>query len=262
MGYRQAIDADLKACFDSLPHEGVLETERWAARGGHSPERRETARPRTPCTPPRQCSTLLVVLCNGTQAQAEALREELYLFLKSTLRLELSQEKTRITHLNDGFKFLGFWMQRAKGHDGMKTKVTIPQEAMDKIKGKIGRALAPASHQDSITSNILALNRIIGGWCRYYQHTSRAATQYRHLADHTFWCMAHWLGRKFKLTMPAVMQRFRSNNTFATEKHCLLRPTEFPTLQYKQRFLKPNPYLTQDNRGYARLFNRSRAGST
>src|SRR5262245_49989363 len=45
-----------------------------------------------------------VVLYNGTKSQAEALREELYLFLKSTLRLELSKEKTKITYLNDGFK--------------------------------------------------------------------------------------------------------------------------------------------------------------
>jgi RNA-directed DNA polymerase len=95
------------------------------------------------------------------------------LFLKTILRLELSKEKTKITHLNDGFKFLGFWIERAKGHDGMKTKVTIPNEAMDKIKSKIGLALAPSSSQDSIATKILALNRLIGGWCRYYQYTSR-----------------------------------------------------------------------------------------
>jgi RNA-directed DNA polymerase len=119
-----------------------------------------------------------VVLCNGTKSQAEALREELYLFLKSTLRLELSKEKTKITHLNDGFKFLGFRIERVKGHNGMKTKITIPQEAMDKIKAKFDLVLAPASHQDSVTSKIFALNRIIGGWCRYYQYTSRTSAQF------------------------------------------------------------------------------------
>jgi RNA-directed DNA polymerase len=186
-----------------------------------------------------------VVLCNGTKAQAEALREELYTFLKATLRLDLSKEKTRITHLNDGFKFLGFWIQRAEGHNGMKTKVTIPQEAMEKIKSKLGLTLAPASHQDSVVAKILALNRLIGGWCRYYQYTSRAAIQFRHLEYHTFWGMAHWLGRKFKLAMPAVIQRFCSDNGIAVQKTRLSRPTEFPTLQYKQRFLKPNPYLLQ-----------------
>src|SRR5919109_954943 len=87
-----------------------------------------------------------VVLCNGTKGQAESLREELHAFLKTTLRLELSRERTRITHLNDGFKFLGFWIRRDKGHDGMKTKVIIPKEAMDKINLKIDLSLAPSSH--------------------------------------------------------------------------------------------------------------------
>jgi len=189
-----------------------------------------------------------VVLCNGRKSHAEALREELYLFLKATLRLELSKEKTKITHLNDGFKFLGFWVHREKGADGMKTKVTIPKEAMDKIRQKIDLALAPASHQDSVASKILALNRLIGGWCRYYQYTSRASSQFTKLEHMLFWRMAHWLGRKFKLTMPIVMQRFCVDNTFVTQNHRLSRPMEFSTLQYKQRFLKPHPYLMHDKK--------------
>src|SRR5919108_465685 len=147
-----------------------------------------------------------VVLCNGRKAQAEALREELYQFLKTTLRLELSKEKTKITHLNDGFKFLGFWISRDKGHDGMKTKVIIPKEAMDKINLKIDLALAPSSHQDSVASKIMALNRLIGGWCRYYQYTSKASSQFTKLEHMLFWRMAHWLGRKFKIKKPIVMQ--------------------------------------------------------
>jgi RNA-directed DNA polymerase len=189
-----------------------------------------------------------VVLCNGTRTQAEGLREELYQFLKTTLRLELSKEKTKITHLNDGFKFLGFWIKRDMGHNGMKTKVTIPKEALAKIKAKVDLALAPSSHQDSVISKILALNRLIGGWCRYYQYTSRASSQFSELDDMLYWSMAHWLGRKFKITMPTVMQRFCEDNTFVTQKLRLSRAAEFSTLQYKQRFLKPNPYLMQDKK--------------
>ena len=187
-----------------------------------------------------------VVLCNGTKAQAEALREELYQFLKTTLRLELSKDKTNITHLNEGFKFLGFWIYRAKGHNGMKTKVIIPKEAMEKVKSKIDLTLVTSSHQHSASTKILALNRLIGGWCRYYQYTGEASSQFNKLEHMLFWRMAHWLGRKFKISMPTVMQRFCRDNTFVAQKFVLSRPTEFSTLQYKQRFLKPNPYLTQE----------------
>src|SRR5262249_45132043 len=49
-----------------------------------------------------------VVLCNGSRSAAEAIREELHQFLHDRLRLTLSMEKTKVTHANDGFDFLGF----------------------------------------------------------------------------------------------------------------------------------------------------------
>jgi group II intron reverse transcriptase/maturase len=53
-----------------------------------------------------------VVLCDGTKGQAETMRQELYEFLKSELMLELSLEKTKVTHVSEGFEFLGFQIGR------------------------------------------------------------------------------------------------------------------------------------------------------
>jgi RNA-directed DNA polymerase len=79
------------------------------------------------------------------------MREELYEFLNTTLRLNLATEKTRITHLNDGLRFLGFELRRHRGgHGRMTTKVLIPKSAMEKMKAQISRALAPSTHQDSV----------------------------------------------------------------------------------------------------------------
>jgi hypothetical protein len=226
--------------------EGVLETERWAARGEHSPERGERAGPRTPCTPPRQRSTLLVAIGNGRKVEAEELREEIYQFLKTELRLELSKEKTKITHINDGFKFLGFWIQRGLGGSGITTKIVIPDEAVGKVKAKIKAATNQSTHQDSVYTKIMGLNRLTRGWCQYYQYTSKASTQFHALEHALYWDMAHWLGRKFKLKhMSEVLRRFCQDGTFVAGKLRLVKPTEFPSLQYRQRFLKPNPYLTQ-----------------
>ena len=44
------------------------------------------------------------------------------------------------------------------------------------------------------------------------------------------------------------MQQFKKGNMFANNDHCLLKATEFPSLQYRQRFFKPNPYLTQERK--------------
>jgi RNA-directed DNA polymerase len=186
-----------------------------------------------------------VVLCNGGKEKAEEMRAELYQFLKSKLRLELSKEKTKITHINDGFIFLGFRIYRGQGESGLTTKIVIPDEAMDKVRVKIRMALSPTSHQDSVNSKIAGLNRLIRGWCQYYQYTSKASTQFAKLEGDLFWEMAHWLGRKFKIAMPEVMRRFNQDGR-TSGNHRLLKPTEFPSLRYQQRFFKPNPYLMQN----------------
>jgi RNA-directed DNA polymerase len=187
-----------------------------------------------------------VILCNGTKAQAEALREELYDFLKTDLKLNLSLEKTKVTHLNDGFKYLGFWIQRKTGQKGMTTKVLIPSEAIDKVVDKITEVTDPETHQDSANTTILALNRIIGGWYRYYQYTSRAVTNFRKVEYTAFWKLAHWLGRKYQLNMPEVMRRYRRNGTLGTSTYQLYKAYQFPTRQYQKRFLKPNPYTMKE----------------
>jgi RNA-directed DNA polymerase len=173
------------------------------------------------------------------------MKEELYEFLHTHLKLTLSRDKTRITHLNDGFTFLGFHLQRRMGHKGMTTKVTIPQEAVRNCVEKIRATTAASTHHDSVATKILALNRIIGGWCRYYQYTSRASTQFSRLDHAVFWYMAHWLGRKFQLSMPRVMRRYRKGNTFVFETSRLTKAAAFKTKRYTQRLFKPNPYTTQ-----------------
>jgi RNA-directed DNA polymerase len=186
-----------------------------------------------------------VVLCNGTKEQAKALQEELQVFLKTQLRLNLSQEKTNITHLNEGFDFLGFRVQRRLGQAGMSTHILIPRGAVEKLRHYIVAATNPSTHRDSVNTKILALNRVISGWCRYYQHTANANRKFTQLNDAVFWGMAHWLGRKAQVTMPEVMRRYRRGNTVATTESRLQLPSDFPTPPYRKRFLKPNPYTTQ-----------------
>jgi RNA-directed DNA polymerase len=191
-------------------------------------------------------ATRLVILSNGTRVQAEEMREEVRNFLASELHLTLSMEKTKVTHLNDGFDFLGFRVQRSMGHNGMTTKVLISEKGMEKHLEVIRAATSPAAHEDSVTLKIKALNRIITGWCRYYQYTSKAGQQFSELSYRTFWRMAHWLGRKLQLSMPRVMARFRKDGSLGEEEVTLARHTDFPTLRYKKRFLKPNPYTVQE----------------
>jgi RNA-directed DNA polymerase len=185
-----------------------------------------------------------VVLLNGTKEEAEALRVELTKFLKETLRLDLSQEKTRITHLNDGFDFLGYNIVRKMGHERIGTKVLIPNKSVENVIQKITKATDKTTHQDSVNTKILGLNQIIGGWYRYYQYTSEARTTFGRIEYRSFWKLAHWLGRKYQLAMPKVLRTFQQKEGLGTKDRQLIKA--LPTLPYKKRFLKPNPYTHQE----------------
>ena len=52
-----------------------------------------------------------VVLVHGTRSEAEALKTEIAQLLAERVKMTLSAEKTHITHIDDGFVFLGFRIQ-------------------------------------------------------------------------------------------------------------------------------------------------------
>ncbi|MFD8080019.1 hypothetical protein ACFV3E_46520 [Streptomyces sp. NPDC059718] len=57
--------------------------------------------------------THLVVLVSGPVHRAEALREQVAEVL-APLGLRLSEEKTRVVHIDDGFDFLGHHIRRQR----------------------------------------------------------------------------------------------------------------------------------------------------
>src|SRR5208282_4622503 len=59
-----------------------------------------------------------VFLTRTNREKAERLRDEIRDFLRETCGLELSAEKTRITHVRDGYDFLGFNISVGVGRSG------------------------------------------------------------------------------------------------------------------------------------------------
>jgi group II intron reverse transcriptase/maturase len=183
-----------------------------------------------------------VVLCNGGKAQAEAMREELRNFLSSHLRLTLSMEKTQVTHLNDGFDFLGFHLRRSMGSVGMATKVLISTKGKQRHLDYLRAAMSSRTHKESAVTKILAINRVIAGWCRYYQYTSQATSDFFKIERLAFHLVANWLARKHKLSMPETLRRFYSEGKLGNDALSLLKHGSFSSKRYTKLFYKPNPY--------------------
>jgi len=193
-----------------------------------------------------QSSCNKAVLCGSTKEQAEAMKRELSEFLEKELKLTLSMEKTKVTFIKDGFTFLGFLIEKGIGEKGRCVpRIRIPLEAVHKIRIKYQMALSPHSHRDSVRTKILGINRITRGWCHYYQTTSSPSYFFSKLSNDLFWLMAHWLGRKYKLTMPRVMRKFCKGNTFGTNSVTLLRLTDFEAVKYRVKSIG-NPYTAKE----------------
>ena len=183
-----------------------------------------------------------VVLCNGTKAEALAIKEELKELL-STMGLTLSEEKTKVTHITDGFDFLGYRVIRSIGTKGkMIPKVLIPERAIKHFQDNIRRILSPSTTNDSAKAKIIAVNRVIRGWCEYYRCTNSPSVIFRKVENEIFWGMVHWLGRKYKLkSMPEIMRKYRKGNTLMYKSILLEKPSKYTAKRFVARTWH-NPY--------------------
>lgn len=173
------------------------------------------------------------------------MKEELGGFL-STMGLKLSEEKTKVTHITEGFAFLGYRIIRSSGTSGkMIPKVLIPATAIKRLCHTLRRMLAPNSTHESVKAKIIALNRLFRGWCAYYRCTHNPGAMFDKVGTELFWDRAHWLGRKYKVSMPRVMQRFREGNTFRTPAVTLIMPAEYTAKRFVAKTWH-NPYTEPD----------------
>jgi RNA-directed DNA polymerase len=188
-----------------------------------------------------------VVFCNGSKAEALAMKEELKGVL-SHMGLTLSEEKTKVTHITEGFDFLGYRIIRSMGTSGkMVPKVLIPQKAIKQFQYKVRGMLGPRTTNESFSAKILALNRLIRGWCEYYRSTSSPQWGFREVERKLIWDIAHWLGKKYKVKIPIVLRKYMKGTpkTFDTTTTTLVLPTTYKAKRYMAKTWH-NPYTEKE----------------
>ena len=111
-----------------------------------------------------------VVMVKGTREHAEALRDEVAEVL-APLGLRLSAEKTMVTHIDEGFDFLGFRIQRKRQRGTAKRYVyTYPsKKALASVKDKV-RALTRGRTHQPLDALLHRLNPVLRGWANYFRH--------------------------------------------------------------------------------------------
>jgi len=159
-----------------------------------------------------------VVVVKGTKEQADEIRTECREFLERELKLTLNMEKTHLTHVNDGFVFLGHRLIRKRHRHGrMHVFSTIPMEKARNFRAAISKLLS-GSHSVHAVDMIRALNAKLVGWAGFYQYVDNRAMVFQRI-DHTvFWKFAHWMARKYRCRIkPLLIRWFRAPEPGATK---------------------------------------------
>jgi len=115
-----------------------------------------------------------VIVCKS-EAEAEHIKDNIATYLKDNIGLELSDEKTKITHISDGFDFLGFNIRKytersphSKYHQIGKLLIKPQKEKVINFLRRIQDILDnnKTAKQESIT---YMLNPMLQGFAMYYR---------------------------------------------------------------------------------------------
>ena len=125
----------------------------------------------------------------------ELLADEVKPLVESFLQergLELSQTKTRITHIRDGFDFLGQNIRKYQGKLLIKPSIRSVQALLAKV-----RAVVKGSLHLSAGLLVQRLNPIIKGWANHHRHVVSKQT-FGQVDHHIFRMLWRWIKRKHR----------------------------------------------------------------
>jgi RNA-directed DNA polymerase len=184
-----------------------------------------------------------------TSSSRELLEEKIKPLVQEFMRergLELSEKKTLITHVDDGFDFLG-WTARWQG-DMLLTKPARKnvKNFLEKIRGTL-RQMRTAQQEDVIDK----LNPVIRGWANY--HRSQTATRTFAKTDHLIWqALWRWARRRHpnkgeRWTKARYFRRIAGRDwRFAEKDKALLTLTSFRKKPHIKIDGSRNPYSPED----------------
>jgi group II intron reverse transcriptase/maturase len=138
-----------------------------------------------------------VVASNDSIYGVRQAKEEIKAYLESELRLTLSDEKTLITHINDGFSFLGFHIRRVKPEGRWVVHLRPMARSIDRVKAKIKELTSRRMVLFDEVTRLTTLNAIVRGWCEYYKHTS-LVHDLEQISRYTWHRYHGWLLKKIK----------------------------------------------------------------
>ncbi len=188
-----------------------------------------------------------VVLVNGTRQHTETLREEIAKVL-APVGLRLSEAKTQVVHMSEGFDFLGFRIQwrRKRGTDRWYVYTFIAERPIRSIKAKI-RHLTHRTSQQDLAVVLLNLNNATHGWASYFRHAV-AKHVFRKMDDIAWWRIVRMLQARHHWNWTDVRRRLTAPTgrwlPITADGISLQKISAIPVTRYRYRGdTIPNPWV-------------------
>jgi RNA-directed DNA polymerase len=188
-----------------------------------------------------------VVMVNGTRDHAQALWDEVGEVI-APMGLRLSEAKTRVCHIDEGFDFLRWRIQRRnwRGRTGKKAVYTYPsKKALASIIDKV-RTLTARTQNRTLADLLRRLNPVLRGWCNYFRHGVSSGT-FSYVDQFAFWRIFGWLRKRHpKLNKRTLVRRHLPGWVVAADGVEMFRPQAVAIVRYRYRGTKiPTPWTSQ-----------------
>jgi RNA-directed DNA polymerase len=118
-----------------------------------------------------------IVLTNANHDDAVKMKEEIAEWFPANLSLELNLEKTQITHVTDGWDFLGFHLQYRPEQSNRTQawlQVVPSHKGIQRVRDKIREITSLHGRFIPDPELFMMINAIVRGWANYYRYVNSA----------------------------------------------------------------------------------------
>lgn len=183
------------------------------------------------------------IVTAATKETAEEAKGLIREFLK-TRGLELSEEKTTITHINDGFDMLGWTFRKFKG----KLIVKPSKKSIKNFVASLSETILKRGKAWKQEVLIEKLNQQIRGWTNYHQSVC-ASEAFAHIDYILYELLWRWAKRRHPhkgrwwVSLNYWHRRGNRNWVFSTEDKELLRVDHISIVRHTKVRIDANPYF-------------------
>ena len=149
--------------------------------------------------------------------------------------LQLKPEKTGLTHIDEGFVFLGQRiLRRPKGHKRY-VYTLVSNEALASVKRKVKALTGRSTIHMELSELLFAINPVLRGWAGYFRYAAAKST-FSYLGYYTWWRVGRWLRKKHpQLTWKQLKRRYFGKDGIQERGITLYNPATMRVERYRYR---------------------------